>query len=72
MSDLTYVEALDHLHESYKLNAELLAQLAECRAVLKEVQWNGPGDAAECPECDREPIQGHAPDCRLAKCLSEK
>jgi hypothetical protein len=54
----------------------LRAQLTECRAVLKEVEWSH--DNA-CPVCalyedsvdglGRGP--GHDPDCRLAKCLSE-
>ncbi len=47
------------------------AQLVECRAVLKAVEWaerDGPG-LLYCPLCGQNEHRGHAPDCRLAKCL---
>ena len=51
------------------------AALAEARAVLREVEWavettvvGGQPDLA-CPSCGRNRLQGHAPDCRLAKVL---
>lgn len=63
----------------------LTAQLAECRAVLKEVEHFPTGDddtgpQTTCPYClkilDGNDIDGlppdsvgHAPDCRLEKCL---
>lgn len=54
---------------------ELEAQLAECRAVLKEVEWAGYWDEESvCPICEVSPKAfippRHAPDCRLAKCLT--
>lgn len=64
--------------------ADLRAQLAEAKAVLREAEWvrmsNGnEGEELACPlcfDCDAaysEPgakHSGHAPDCRLAKVLS--
>jgi hypothetical protein len=54
----------------------LRAQLAECRAVLKDVGLTRSESGVTCNMCewlvegyDVEP--NHAPDCRLAKCLSE-
>ncbi len=56
--------------------AELEAQLAECRAVLREVEWEEMGDVSLCRICsglDPKTIDcagnGHAPDCRLAEAL---
>lgn len=54
---------------------ELKAQLAECRAVLKEAEWASVrSNNACCPVCRNfygfGPHEGsHAADCRLAKCL---
>lgn len=50
----------------------LVAQLAEAKAVLREVEWKGPLN--RCPVCDgvNSTRTGHFPDCRLAKCLEEK
>jgi hypothetical protein len=46
---------------------KLESQLAEARAVLKEVEW---GQFLVCMLCQREKRSGgHAPDCRLAKAL---
>ena len=55
---------------------ELERELAEVRAVLRAAQWAAglswgpsPDDCAHrdasCYFCEREPHQGHAPDCRL-------
>ncbi len=59
----------------------LRAQLAECRAVLKDMEWVADkGDPDNegwrfCPSCfstdEESGGSGHAPDCRLAKCLSD-
>ena len=63
--------------------SEWIAEREEMLAVLREVEWRGPGWSASCPSCDnlREfdidhaahvnpgVVPGHAPDCRLAALL---
>lgn len=64
---------------------QLEAELAEAKAVLREVEWgscDGCGNKHNCPLClrpkggiwseelgDLDPNTEHAPDCRLAKLL---
>ncbi len=53
---------------------EAQAQLAECRAVLREVEWaegRDHGRDGSCTLCTRDEDAGHAPDCRLKKALGE-
>lgn len=49
------------------------AQLAECRQVLRDVEWAAVvGGIGTCPSCGRlHRFPSHAPDCRLAKALGE-
>jgi hypothetical protein len=55
----------------------LRAQLAECRALLKELEWSGldgwvPPNPS-CPVCPGQKDEmGHEPGCRLAKALGEE
>lgn len=42
-------------------------QLAEAKAVLREVEWF----PCDCPICHAAELDGHAPDCRLAKVIGE-
>lgn len=57
--------------------SDIQAQLAEARAVLKEVEWcckPYPHYDPACPACEayEPPLgTGHAPDCRLKKALGE-
>ncbi len=75
-------------HELQLLLREKDAQLAECRQVLKEVEWQGDEFGERCASCGGRDLPndadsqrwaktlqsrcGHAPECRLAKALKEK
>jgi hypothetical protein len=56
---------------------KLEAQLAEARALLKELEWSGldgwvPPNPC-CPVCPGQKDEmGHEPGCRLAKALGEE
>jgi hypothetical protein len=55
---------------------ELKAQLAEARALLKELEWSGLDGWVPptpcCPVCPGQKDEmGHEPGCRLAKALGE-
>ncbi|NQU42154.1 hypothetical protein HQ520_02630 [bacterium] len=43
------------------------AALEEALELLRECEWTAWG--THCPICERYPLQGHAPDCRLAALL---
>lgn len=64
-------------HELQLLLREKDAQLTECMAILKELEWSGRNDYLDdryCPSCYWVPVElggrGHAPDCRLAAQLA--
>jgi hypothetical protein len=80
-AEATYTHDREDGPENPCAICRLHIQLAEAKAVLREVEWAGEdahGNPA-CPLCDGLPTwesfgegltgRGHAPDCRLAKVL---
>jgi hypothetical protein len=65
---------------------EIADDLAKCREVLRDNQWNGGHyccnacrrkngqhkDGPHCPECDMWEDAGHADDCRIGQALGEE
>lgn len=54
---------------SMELLETLRAQLAEARAVLKDLEWGVFTSHLSCPVCHNGKHLGHAPDCQLAKAI---
>lgn len=64
---------------AYEVDAELdalRAQLAEARAVFRDLEWshqegfNDPPGIVRCPICGNTKTEGHDPDCRLSKLIN--
>jgi hypothetical protein len=66
--------------EADAMTERLETELAEAKALLREVEWQKPRGQSPGLECDTCPVcggveasfiggKGHAPDCRLAKVL---
>lgn len=49
----------------------LEARLAEAEELLRGLEWAGQTEdwPSYCVVCDKDDVDGHAPDCRLAKWL---